>query len=44
MLFACEHMCCDIAKADAKLGWSPAMRLDVGLKLTIQWMRDEGFL
>ena len=44
LLFACEHMCCDISKAERDLGWRPTMRLDVGMAKNIAWMREEGIL
>jgi len=44
LLFACEHMCCDISKAERDLGWRPVIRLDVGLAANVAWMREEGLL
>lgn len=44
LLFACEHMCCDISKAERDLGWRPTVRLDVGLAANIAWMRETGLL
>ena len=39
--FACRHMCCDITRAREQLGWSPSIRLDVGLSENIAWMREQ---
>jgi len=39
--FACQHMCCDIAKARRELAWQPVIRLDVGLAGNVAWMRSE---
>jgi nucleoside-diphosphate-sugar epimerase len=44
MAVACEHMCCDISKAERDLGWHPQTRLDVGFGRNIAWMREQGQL
>jgi len=44
LLFSCEHMCCDIGKAERDLGWRPRVPLDVGLRRNIDWMQKEGLL
>ena len=44
LLFACEHMCCDIGKARQELGWQPTMSLETGLAKSIDWMREQGEL
>ena len=44
MLFACEHMCCDVSKAERDLGWRPTTPLAVGLAENIAWMREEGHI
>ena len=42
LLFACEHMCCDISKAQRDLGWQPTTPLETGLATSIEWMREQG--
>jgi len=44
LLLSCEHMCCDIAKAERDLGWKPVAPLEVGFAENIAWMRQEGRL
>ena len=44
LLFACEHMCCDVAKAERELGWRATTPLRVGLEQNIDWMREQGLL
>jgi nucleoside-diphosphate-sugar epimerase len=34
----------NIAKARMELGYQPRFSLDEGMKLTEQWLREEGFL
>jgi len=35
---------CDITKAKKKLGFRPRFRLEAGLKVTLQWYKDKGWL
>lgn len=42
LLFACEHMCCDISKAERHLGWRPRIPLREGIEMTLTWMRQQG--
>jgi len=44
LLFACEHMCCDVSKAERDLGWRPTTPLRVGLERNLSWMREQGLL
>ena len=44
LLFACEHMCCDVSKAERDLGWRPTTPLPVGLAENIAWMREQGHI
>ena len=41
LLFACEHMCCDIGKAERELGWRPTTELETGIGKSIEWMREQ---
>ena len=41
LLFACEHMCCDIGKAERELSWQPTTTLESGLEKSIEWMREQ---
>lgn len=42
LLFACEHMCCDVSKAERDLGWRPRIPLKKGIEDTLSWMRQHG--
>jgi nucleoside-diphosphate-sugar epimerase len=35
-----ERLCADTEKAQAMLGWSPAVTLETGLTNTIEWIRE----
>jgi dihydroflavonol-4-reductase len=39
-----KNWVCDIDKAKKKLGFSPGFRLEAGMKLTLQWYREKGWL
>lgn len=42
--FVCEHMCIDVGKAKAVLGYSPRITLEEGLRRNLEWMKDTGLL
>jgi nucleoside-diphosphate-sugar epimerase len=44
LLFACEHMCCEITKAERDLQWHPTTQLDVGMSANIAWMKESGII
>lgn len=44
LLFACEHMCCDFAKAQREIRWHPTTQIDVGMSANIAWMKESGLL
>lgn len=44
LLFACEHMCCDITKAERDMNWRPTTPLEVGLANSIAWMTAQGHI
>ena len=42
--FVCEHMCVDVSKARRKLGFSPTITLEEGMRDNLAWMREEGII
>ncbi|MBN1673762.1 MAG: NAD-dependent epimerase/dehydratase family protein [Kiritimatiellae bacterium] len=44
LLFACQHMCCHIAKARRELDWAPAIPLEIGMRENIEWMQENRLL
>jgi dihydroflavonol-4-reductase len=39
-----QNWVCDISKAKTKLGFLPGFQLEAGLKLTLQWYKEKGWL
>ena len=44
LLFACEHMCCDTAKAGRDLQWRPTTPIETGMAANLAWMKESGRL
>ena len=44
LTFLMEHMCFDISKAEALLGYAPRYSMEEGLEFALKWCTDEGLL